>query len=63
MGLRTALLTGDTPAIAQEVGQRLGLEEVHAGLLPEPYLRFFRLAAAFAKSCFTRSFTIRSIKS
>jgi cation transport ATPase len=63
MGLRAVLLTGDTQAIAQEVRKRLGLDEVHAGLLPEPYFRFFRLAAAFAKSCFTRSFTIRSIKS
>jgi hypothetical protein len=28
-----------------------------------PYFRFFLLAAAFAESCLTRSFTIRSIKS
>lgn len=28
-----------------------------------PYFRFLRLAAAFAESCFTRSFTIRSIRS
>ncbi len=34
MGLRTVLLTGDTQAIAQAVGKRLGLDEVHAGLLP-----------------------------
>jgi P-type E1-E2 ATPase len=35
MGLRTVLLTGDTEAIAQEVGKRLGLDEVHARLLPD----------------------------
>jgi heavy metal translocating P-type ATPase len=35
LGLRTVLLTGDTEAIAQEVGKRLGLDEVHAGLLPD----------------------------
>jgi Cd2+/Zn2+-exporting ATPase/Cu+-exporting ATPase len=35
MGVRTVLLTGDTEAIAQEVGNRLGLDEVHAGLLPD----------------------------
>jgi heavy metal translocating P-type ATPase len=35
MGLRTILLTGDVEAIAQAVGKRLGLDEVHAELLPE----------------------------
>jgi Cd2+/Zn2+-exporting ATPase/Cu+-exporting ATPase len=35
MGLRTVLLTGDTQAIALAVGKRLGLDEVHAGLLPD----------------------------
>ena len=35
MGLRTVLLTGDTEAIAQAVGKRLGLDEAHAGLLPD----------------------------
>jgi Cd2+/Zn2+-exporting ATPase/Cu+-exporting ATPase len=35
MGLRAVLLTGDTEAIAQAVGKRLGLDEVHAELLPE----------------------------
>jgi Cd2+/Zn2+-exporting ATPase/Cu+-exporting ATPase len=35
MGLRTVLLTGDTSAIGQEVGKRLGLDEVYAELLPE----------------------------
>lgn len=35
MGLRTILLTGDVAAIAQEVGKRLGLDEIHAELLPD----------------------------
>lgn len=35
MGLRTILLTGDNSAIAHAVGKRLGLDEVHAELLPE----------------------------
>jgi Cd2+/Zn2+-exporting ATPase/Cu+-exporting ATPase len=35
MGLRTVLLTGDTEAIAQAVGKQLGLDEVHAELLPD----------------------------
>jgi Cd2+/Zn2+-exporting ATPase/Cu+-exporting ATPase len=35
MGLRTVLLTGDVEAIARAVGRRLGLDAVHAGLLPE----------------------------
>jgi heavy metal translocating P-type ATPase len=35
MGLRTVLLTGDVAAIAHAVGKQLGLDEVHAELLPE----------------------------
>jgi cation transport ATPase len=35
MGLRTVLLTGDVAAIARAVGKQLGLDEVHAKLLPE----------------------------
>ena len=35
MGLRTVLLTGDGAAIAQAVGRQLGVDEVHAELLPE----------------------------
>lgn len=31
---RTVMLTGDDPAVAQAVGQQLGLDQVHAGLLP-----------------------------
>jgi Cd2+/Zn2+-exporting ATPase/Cu+-exporting ATPase len=35
LGLRTVLLTGDVETIAQAVGNRLGLDEVHAELLPD----------------------------
>ena len=38
MGLRTLLLTGDSPAIAESVGKQLGINEVGAGLLPEQKL-------------------------
>ena len=31
---RTVMLTGDTPAVGEQVGRELGLDEVHAGLLP-----------------------------
>jgi heavy metal translocating P-type ATPase len=35
MGIRTVLLTGDVAAIAHAVGKQLGLDEVHAELLPD----------------------------
>ena len=35
MGLRTVLLTGDGAAIAQAVNRQLGVDEVHADLLPD----------------------------
>jgi Cd2+/Zn2+-exporting ATPase/Cu+-exporting ATPase len=38
MGMRTLLLTGDAKSIAQEVGSRLGVDEVLAELLPEQKL-------------------------
>jgi Cd2+/Zn2+-exporting ATPase/Cu+-exporting ATPase len=38
MGIRTMLLTGDTSAIADAVGKELGVDEVHAGLLPDEKL-------------------------
>jgi Cd2+/Zn2+-exporting ATPase/Cu+-exporting ATPase len=38
MGMRTVLLTGDAASIAQEVGSRLGVDEVVAELLPEQKL-------------------------
>lgn len=31
---KTVMLTGDTPAVGSAVGAQLGLDEVHAGLLP-----------------------------
>ena len=33
-GIRTVMLTGDTQAVGEAVGRRLGLDEVHAQLLP-----------------------------
>ncbi len=35
LGLRTAMLTGDNPSAAREVGESLGIDDVRAGLLPE----------------------------
>ena len=35
MGLRVVLLTGDAQSIAKSVGAQLGIEEIHAHLLPE----------------------------
>ena len=32
---RTAMLTGDRPEVGQAIGERLGLDETHAGLLPD----------------------------
>ena len=47
MGLRTILLTGDTTAIAQAVGKRLGIDEVEAKLLPDQ--KVARIEALMAK--------------
>ncbi len=50
MGLRTILLTGDVAAIGHAVGKQLGLDEVHAELLPdEKVARIKALLAAGKK--------------
>ncbi|HCE16474.1 MAG TPA: cadmium-translocating P-type ATPase [Anaerolinea thermolimosa] len=46
LGLRTTMLTGDNPAVAQEVGAQLGISEVRAGLLPEDKVEAVRQLAA-----------------
>jgi Cd2+/Zn2+-exporting ATPase/Cu+-exporting ATPase len=40
MGLRTILLTGDAQRVADDVGKRLGVDEVAAELLPEEKLQY-----------------------
>lgn len=42
MGLRTILLTGDNPSIADHVGKQLGVDEVNGGMLPEQKLERVR---------------------
>jgi P-type Cu+ transporter len=42
MRLRTVLLTGDAKSVAQEVGKRLGVDEIVSDLLPEDKLRYVR---------------------
>ncbi len=42
MGIRTAMLTGDTPATAEAIARAAGIEEVWAGLLPEQKLARIR---------------------
>jgi heavy metal translocating P-type ATPase len=47
MGLKTVLLTGDSKAVADDIGGRLGVDEIAAELLPEDKLAFVsRLTAA-----------------
>lgn len=38
LGVRTAMLSGDNQAAASSIGQKLGLDAVHAGLLPDQKL-------------------------
>jgi P-type Cu+ transporter len=42
MGLRTVLLTGDAKAVAEDVGKRLGVDEVASELLPEEKLQYVK---------------------
>jgi heavy metal translocating P-type ATPase len=40
MGLKTVLLTGDSNRVAQDIGRKLGVDEIAAELLPEEKLKF-----------------------
>ncbi len=40
MGLKTVLLTGDSWAVADDIGGKLGVDEIEAELLPEDKLEF-----------------------
>ena len=42
LGLRVAMLTGDTLAAAQPIAREAGIDEVHAGLLPQDKLAQIR---------------------
>src|ERR1700680_4583677 len=42
MGLRTVLLTGDSKAVAEDIGGKLGVDEIAAELLPDGTLAFVR---------------------
>jgi Cu+-exporting ATPase len=42
MGLRVAMMTGDTEAVAREMARAAGIDEVYAGLLPEGKLAKIR---------------------
>jgi heavy metal translocating P-type ATPase len=47
MGLKTVLLTGDSKAVAEQIGRKLGVDEIAAELLPEDKVAFVdRLTAA-----------------
>jgi heavy metal translocating P-type ATPase len=35
MGLKTVLLTGDTKAVAQAIAEEVGIDVIHAGMLPD----------------------------
>jgi len=40
MGMKTVLLTGDAKAVAEDIGRKLGVDEIAAELLPEDKLEF-----------------------
>ncbi len=40
MGLKTVLLTGDSKTVAEDIGRKLGVDEIAAELLPEHKLEF-----------------------
>lgn len=42
MGLRTVLLTGDAKSVAEDVGKKLGVDEVASELLPEEKLQYVK---------------------
>jgi Cd2+/Zn2+-exporting ATPase/Cu+-exporting ATPase len=47
MGLKTVLLTGDSKIVAEDIGRKLGVDEIAAELLPEDKLSYIsRLTAA-----------------
>jgi heavy metal translocating P-type ATPase len=46
MGLKTVLLTGDAKAVAQDVGQKLGVDEIASDLLPEDKLQYVKQLVA-----------------
>jgi heavy metal translocating P-type ATPase len=46
MGLKTILLTGDAQTVAQDVGQKLGVDEIASDLLPEDKLQYVKQLVA-----------------
>lgn len=42
MGLRVAMLTGDSERVARSIAEAAGIDEVHAGLGPEDKVRMVR---------------------
>jgi Cd2+/Zn2+-exporting ATPase len=46
LGVRTVMLTGDKKEIAEEVGEKLGIDELHAELFPEDKLKILNQAKA-----------------
>jgi Cd2+/Zn2+-exporting ATPase len=45
-GARTVMLTGDAPAVAEAIGQQVGVDDVRAGLLPEDKVAAIRELSA-----------------